>query len=108
MNFRQQVFQIVLNIPEGQVATYGQVAQILDKPRAARQVGWALASLYGTPEQEIVPWWRVVNAKGYLSIRGEDVGAKLKQKAMLISEGIEVDDEFMLDLEAYRWQPSLT
>ena len=55
MNFREQVFHIVKQVPYGKVVSYGQVALALGNPRAARQVGWALASLSISPDKS-VPW----------------------------------------------------
>ncbi len=101
MNFREKTFQVVNQIPKGKVATYGQVAALAGSHRAARQVGWSLASL-GLNEQKI-PWWRVVDRKGYLSIRGDDPEAKIEQRSLLEEEGIEVSDELIIDLERYRW-----
>lgn len=101
--FRAHVLKVVCQIPIGKVASYGQVAAMADSPRAARQVGWMLAGL--TTAESHVPWWRVVNSKGHLSIRGEDILAKFKQKELLEEEGIEVDTEFNLNMKKFRWQP---
>ena len=57
---------MVRRIPQGRVATYGQVAALAGLPRHARQVGYALHAL---PEGTDVPWHRVVNAKGEVSLR---------------------------------------
>ncbi|MCA9379120.1 MGMT family protein [Candidatus Dojkabacteria bacterium] len=100
--FKQHVLHVVQQIPAGKVASYGQVAAMADSPRAARQVGWILAGL--TTNEALVPWWRVVNSKGHLSIRGGDMLAKFKQKELLENEGVEVDDEFNLDMQKYRWE----
>lgn len=99
-NFRQLVLSIIGQIPPGKVATYGQVAAMAGSPRAARQVGWVLASLSVGSD---LPWWRVVNSKGYLSIRGHEVDAKALQKQHLLAEGVEVNDEYLLDLGKCRW-----
>jgi len=64
--FRDMVYEVVARIPRGEVMTYGQVAAQIGKPRAARQVGFALRAL-GLNETQ-VPWWRVVNAKLQISI----------------------------------------
>ncbi|MCB0242366.1 MAG: MGMT family protein, partial [Anaerolineae bacterium] len=54
-SFFDQVYLVVQQIPRGKVASYGQVAAILGSPRAARTVGWALASLRESNEDD-VPW----------------------------------------------------
>lgn len=102
MGFFEKVNKIVKIIPVGEVVSYGQIAHILDKPRSARQVGWALNALPKSKEKD-VPWWRVVNSKGFLSIKNEDVLAKFRQKELLLREGIEVSEEFLVDLKKYQW-----
>lgn len=101
MNFYSRAIAITNQIPVGKVTSYGYVATLAGSPRAARQVGWALASL-GLQEQSI-PWWRVVNSKGYLSIRGSRMEAKFEQKALLEAEGVQVDQDFCVDLNGYGW-----
>jgi methylated-DNA-protein-cysteine methyltransferase-like protein len=59
MNFSQKVYEIVKNIPHGKVASYGQIAKMLDNPRGARKVGWAMSNC-----PEGLPWWRVVMTDG--------------------------------------------
>ena len=101
LGFKSKVFKFVKSIPKGKVASYGQVAAALGVPRAARQVGWALHSLDGT---EKLPWWRVVNNKGILSIRGNFMSTKEAQKKLLEKEGIKVSRDFTLDIEKYRYK----
>ena len=102
MNFRERVFHIVKQIPPGRVASYGQVATLAGNHRAARQVGWALNTC---PSDGSVPWWRVVNREGYLSIRNEDVQAKLEQKMHLEREGVNVDSRLFVEMKTYAWNP---
>jgi methylated-DNA-protein-cysteine methyltransferase related protein len=103
--FKQKVIEIICMVPQGKVVSYGQVAAYAGVPRAAREVGWILN---GSEGQHIdVPWWRVVNNKGYLSIRGSNVNDKSLQKKLLEAEGIIVSDEFELQMEAYRYQMSI-
>ncbi|WKZ31116.1 MAG: MGMT family protein [Candidatus Dojkabacteria bacterium] len=102
MKYFEQVYEVVNRIPEGKVATYGQVASILGNPRAARVVGYALRLL--TDEERQIPWWRVVNAKGFLSIdHGHGGFEKVLQADLLRDEGVKVDDQFILELESYLW-----
>ncbi len=85
------------SIPKGKVVSYGQVAAACGSPRSARQVGGILRSL------DSLPWWRVVNAKGFLSIRGNWEADKDLQKNLLEQEGMQVSKEFTLDMSEYQW-----
>ena len=100
-NFRQRVFQLVKKIPKGQVVSYGQVAAALGSPTAARQVGWALHSL--DESQNGIPWWRVVNNQGVLTIKGNWEATKELQRQLLLKEGIDVADDYTLNIEKYRF-----
>jgi methylated-DNA-protein-cysteine methyltransferase-like protein len=83
------------------VATYGQIAHLLGKPRAARAVGYALAHL---PSDTDVPWQRVVNQQGRVSPRGIGALPGDHQRAMLEREGVRFDAEGRLDLRRLRWE----
>ena len=96
-HFFEQVYQVVRRIPPGKVATYGQVARILGRPRGARTVGWALHSM---PEGSDVPWQRVINARGTISLGAR--GAPI-QRALLEEEGIVFDERDHVDLDTYGW-----
>lgn len=103
MTFKERVYKVVRSIPCGKVATYGQVAGMIGSPRAARQVGFALRNL--TLDEKDVPWWRVVNAAGYLSINhGEGGLEKQVQQDLLEEEGIKFEKEFILDLDKFLWR----
>lgn len=95
--FQQRIWQIIAAIPAGRVTTYGDVALLADSPRAARQVGGVLSRL---PEDTTLPWHRVVNRHGTISLQGDRL---LRQRDALEAEGIEVSDDGELDLETYRW-----
>lgn len=97
-SFQQRIWQIVAAIPAGRVATYGDVAQLAGSPRAARQVGGVLSRL---PPGSTLPWHRVVNRHGTLSLQGDGL---FRQRDALEAEGVVVSDEGRLDLEAYRWR----
>lgn len=102
MKYFEQVYQVVEKIPQGKVATYGQIASMLGNPRNARIVGYALRLL--TTEERGVPWWRVVNAKGYISIdHGHGGFEKVVQAELLRDEGIEIGEDFAFDLAGYLW-----
>ena len=96
-NFRQRVFQILAAIPEGQVTTYGDVAKLAGSPRAARQVGGILKKL---PEGSTLPWFRVVNRHGEISLQGEDFK---RQRQALLAEGI-VFQKGKIDLLKFGWK----
>lgn len=99
--FKEGVIKIVSLVPKGKIVSYGQVALYIGMPRAGRQVGWILNKLEEGTE---IPWWRVVNKKGYLSIKGSRYTAN-DQKDLLIKEGIEIEDDFSFDIERYRFVP---
>lgn len=101
MNFREKVVEAVRKIPKGKVVSYGQVASYCGSPRAARQVGWMLHTLDGNNQ---LPWWRVINNLGRISIKGNMMSTPEAQKQFLLSEGVQVDDEFNIDIEKYRYK----
>ncbi|MGC9398484.1 MAG: MGMT family protein [Anaerolineae bacterium] len=94
-----RVYAMVRRIPPGRVATYGQIARLLHWPRGARTVGWALRALKPGAD---VPWHRVVNAQGRISL--DDAA---HQQALLAAEGIVFDETGCIDLTRYRWIPPL-
>jgi methylated-DNA-protein-cysteine methyltransferase-like protein len=98
-SFFDQVYAIVCLIPPCKVATYGQIARLLGMPRGARTVGWAMHSI---PEGRHVPWHRVINARGAISLGPGRGGGEL-QRALLEAEGIVFDDNDRIDLKVYGW-----
>ena len=99
---REAVFAIVRRIPSGHVMTYGQVASELGNRLSPRAVGWML---HRCPDE--VPWQRVVNASGGCSTeRLPDFPPGL-QRAMLEGEGVVFRDNGTIDLEPYRWHPTV-
>lgn len=94
--FHRAVYRLVAEIPRGQVATYGQLAAILGWPRAARAVGHAMKHCpLG------VPWHRVVNAGGGISLRA-NVESMVTQRLLLEQEGVPVRGG-RIRLERHRW-----
>ena len=85
-------------IPYGCVASYGEIAEMVPIP-SARIVGFALASLKGSKEN--IPWHRVVNQNGEISVR--DLDQMLLQRELLVSEGIEFNKKGRIDLGVYGW-----
>lgn len=100
VGFFERVYQVVRMIPWGKVATYGQIASIVTHPRAARTVGWALRAL---PEGTDVPWQRVLNTQGMISLTCE-LHDPILQRELLEEEGIVFDEEGRVDLVRYRWE----
>lgn len=98
-DFFDLVYRVVRLVPPGKVATYGQIARLLGSPRAARTVGWALHSL---PEESDVPWQRVINAKGTISLDARRSGGAI-QRDLLEAEGVVFDAHDRIDLKVYGW-----
>jgi len=105
--FRDRVLQIVSLIPPGRVAAYGQVALYAGFPRGARNVGWILHSSEGLVGPDF-PWWRVVNNRGRITIKGSLFFSPHDQADLLRREGILVSEDLKLDIEAFRWRPPST
>ena len=95
-DFRNKVYKAVKKVPHGKVVSYGQVATYIGSPRSARQVGWVLSQSAGTD----VPWWRVINSEGRISINNKHV-SKDEQRMYLASEGIKVTDNYNIDINYY-------
>jgi len=99
-DFQTSVFTVFRFVTPGKVISYGQIAAYLGSPRAARQVGWAMRAMEGTPD---FPWWRVLNNQGLITIKGTQHATKLLQKSLLEAEGIEVGEDLVLDMARYRF-----
>ncbi|WP_047048046.1 MGMT family protein [Vibrio mexicanus] len=97
--FLAQIFAVIHQIPQGKVATYGDIARFAGFPGYARHVGRALGNL---PEGSKLPWFRVINSQGAISLKGDSFE---RQKAALIQDGIEVSEAGKIKLRLYRWQP---
>ena len=99
-DFTAEVIALIKSIPKGKVATYGQIAYLTGLYPSVRRVVWILHSC---SEKERLPWHRVVNSKGAISLR-PGKGYE-KQKEMLQKEGIVFDKRDRIDLERYLWEP---
>lgn len=95
-----KIWETVKKIPFGRVATYGQIAALAGLGGHARLVGYAL---HAAPDEIEIPWQRVINARGRISLPRED-GRYYLQKTLLEAEGIIFEEE-RIDLKKYRWQP---
>jgi methylated-DNA-protein-cysteine methyltransferase related protein len=95
----EQVYALVREIPWGKVAAYGQIARWLGWPRGARTVGWALRAL----DANDVPWHRVINAQGEISLRNDDG----RQRRLLEAEGVRFDAAGRIDMQVHGWSGPL-
>ena len=102
ISIQHEIYQVVALIPRGKVATYGQIAALAGFPRHARLVGYALNRQLA-PDSEL-PWHRVINAQGRLSLHKLDMNAENLQRFKLEQEGIRFAND-RVDLKQYRWQP---
>jgi methylated-DNA-protein-cysteine methyltransferase-like protein len=99
-DFASAVYRVVQKCPRGKIVSYGGVAAMIGQPRAARAVGRALNTL---PEDTKVPWWRVVNSRGEVSIRGAEQGEVL-QRVLLEREGIKFEPSGRISWKRFGWQ----
>ncbi len=100
-NFFEKVYEVARLIPYGRVTSYGAIAKYLGAVRSARMVGWAMNA---SGLKEDVPAHRVVNRIGMLSGKHHFQGTNLMQQ-LLESEGIEVEDNQVIDFEKRLWDP---
>lgn len=97
--FLAQIFAVIHQIPHGKVSTYGEIARMAGYPGYARHVGKALGNL---PKDSKLPWFRVINSKGEISLTGPDWD---RQRERLVAEGIAISAEGRISLKKYKWQP---
>jgi methylated-DNA-protein-cysteine methyltransferase related protein len=100
-NFFEKVYAVARQIPYGKVTSYGAIAKAIGSGRSARMVGWAMNNC---PDD--VPAHRVVNRVGLLTGKHHFDGTNLMQQ-LLESEGIEVEDNQIVDFEKHLWQPEV-
>lgn len=97
-----EIYKIIRQIPKGKVTTYGQIAALSGHPGAARTVGWALNN---TPEDLGVPWHRVINASGRISLKEEHL--RQLQQALLEAEGVLFSSAGKVDLKVFQWDGNI-
>jgi methylated-DNA-protein-cysteine methyltransferase-like protein len=100
MEFEERVKGFIKAIPRGKVATYAQVAALAGNDRAARQVARVL---HASSDKDRLPWHRVINSRGGISLprrRGYE-----EQKQLLMEEGVAVDRAGRVDLARFQWEP---
>ncbi|MGD9910145.1 MAG: MGMT family protein [Candidatus Izemoplasmatales bacterium] len=95
--FTEKVIEIIGQIPQGKVLTYGRVAVMADNPWGARQVVRILNSM---SEKYHLPWHRVINSKGEVSLTG---ATGELQKKLLKEDGVEISDG-KIDLDKYLYR----
>lgn len=103
-NFFERVYAIARQIPYGRVTSYGAIAKCLGTARSARMVGWAMNASHNHDD---VPAHRVVNRKGLLTGKHHFDGTNLMQQ-LLESEGVEIVDNQIVDLEKHFWEPKIS
>jgi methylated-DNA-protein-cysteine methyltransferase-like protein len=94
-----RIYAVVSRIPRGRVATYGQIARLAGLPGQARLVGYAL---HAVPRGRSIPWQRVVNAQGAISLPAEN---GIRQRRLLEREGIRFDARGRIPLGSLQWRP---
>lgn len=97
--FNERVYALVAQIPAGKFMTYGQLAALCGEPRAAWEVGQI--AHHGPTS---LPWQRVVNKQGGLAV-GWPGGGQAAHRAILEAEGVEVGDDFRVDIARLQWWP---
>jgi Predicted methylated DNA-protein cysteine methyltransferase len=95
------IYSTVRQIPYGKVASYGQIAGIVGRC-SAQMIGFALAALPNAADAADVPWQRVVNGEGKISLHGFGFGSGM-QRSLLEEEGVEFSLDNTVDFEKYGW-----
>src|SRR4051812_9669596 len=98
-----RIYAAVRKIPRGRVSTYGGIARVAGLPRQARLVGYALHAL---PAGTKLPWHRVLNAQGRLSLARTNGSAGITQRLLLEREGVRVDAAGRVSLARFGWNAS--
>ena len=108
-SYNRLVWEIVRQIPEGCVSTYGQIASMIPPPegvdeRQYRRLGarWVGGAMYAIPPGSDVPWQRVINSKGEISIRAGTDG-HIEQRLLLEAEGVRFDAKGRVDFQIVGW-----
>ena len=96
-----RIYAVVRRVPHGRVTTYGAVARIAGLPGHARQVGYALSAL---PAGTSVPWHRVINAQGKLSLERVGSSSGTTQRIRLVREGVAVNAGGNVSLARFGWR----
>ena len=100
-SFFLKVYEVVRQIPEGKVTSYGAIAKYLGSPQSSRMVGWAMNAAHSLAD---VPAHRVVNRKGLLTGKHHFGGGTIMQQ-LLENEGVQIKEDQIQDLEKHFWDP---
>lgn len=100
-SFFSKVYEVVRQIPEGKVTSYGAIAKYLGSPQSSRMVGWAMNASHSIDD---VPAHRVVNRKGLLTGKHHFGGGTIMQQ-LLENEGVQIKEDQIQDLEKHFWDP---
>ena len=98
--FFERIYALIREVPAGEVASYGQIAFVVGSP-TARIVGFAMATL---PDGVRVPWQRVINSQGAVSVRRGGEGPDPRQRQLLETEGIVFNGRGKVDFRIYGWR----
>lgn len=99
-----RIYAVVRKIPRGRVTTYGTIARLAGFAGQARLVGYALSAL---PNGSVVPWHRVINAQGKLSLEQNGSSSGITQRLRLESEGVKVDAAGRVALATFGWRVAI-
>jgi methylated-DNA-protein-cysteine methyltransferase-like protein len=102
--FSAKVIGYIKKIPQGKVATYGQIAKLSGKPQGSRGVAWILNSCSKAYD---LPWHRVLNSKGQISFPSATTSYR-KQKSLLVKEGVEFNNKGQIDMAKFQWKKEPT
>ena len=100
-SFFLKVYEVVRQIPEGKVTSYGAIAKYLGSPQSSRMVGWAMNAAHSLAD---VPAHRVVNRKGLLTGKHHFGGGTIMQQ-LLENEGVLIKEDQIQDFDKYFWDP---
>lgn len=99
-DFNKRVYDLVAQIPQGKVMTYGQIAALCGAAWAA----WEVGQIAHTGPTNL-PWQRVVNKQGGLAA-GWPGGGRATHKALLEADGVEVSEDYVVDVKNLLWNPN--
>lgn len=109
-SFNRIVWSVTRQIPAGQVSTYGQIASMIPEPPGVlppsyKRWGaqWVGGAMHATPEEQGIPWQRVINSQGMISLPVGSPGAQ-QQRTLLEEEGVVFDDAGKVDFEMVGWE----
>ncbi len=95
----RQILEVIARIPYGKVASYGQVAKMAGLPKHARLVGYVLKNL---DDDVAIPWFRVINSQGKISLSKLNEKGENIQKLKLLDEGINILND-KVNMKVYAW-----